>query len=158
MVYTLINAPETTRNPVHVESDKEMLMLGEMIGESQGKRTGRRVLSTSPVFKVEVSFEDSGKILGSEYNGITTYWSESRPDGSLYGEGEGVYLLQNGENATMKGAGAGTIKAGGAVSYRGAVYFSTSSPKLARLNTVAAVFEFEVDAGGNTHTKYWEWK
>jgi len=94
-----------------------MLMLGEMIGESQGKRTGRRVLSTSPVFKVEVSFEDSGKILGIEYNGITTYWAESKPDGSLYGEGEGVYLLQNGENATMKGAGAGTIKAGGAVSY-----------------------------------------
>ena len=85
-------------------------------------------------------------------------WSESRPDGSLYGEGQGVLLLQNGENMTLKGAGAGTIKAGGAVSYRGAVYFSTSSPKLARLNTVAAVFEFEVDASGNTHSKFWEWK
>jgi len=143
---------------MHVESNKEMLMLGEMIGESHGKRTAPRVLSTSPVLKVEVSFEDSGKILGNEYNGITTYWAESKPDGSLYGEGEGVYLLQNGENATMKGAGAGTIKAGGAVSYRGAVYFNTSSPKLARLNTVAAVFEFEVDAGGNTNSKFWEWK
>jgi hypothetical protein len=54
----------------------------------------------------------------------------------------------DGENMTLKGAGAGTIKAGGVVSYRGAVYFSSSSPKLARLNTVAAVFEFEVDASG----------
>ena len=133
-------------------------MLGEMIGESHGKRTARRVLSTSPAFKVEVSFEDDGKILGNEYHGITTYWSESRPDGSLYGEGQGVLLLQNGENMTLKGAGAGTIKAGGAVSYRGAVCFSSSSPKLARLNTVAAVFEFEVDASGNTHSKFWEWK
>ena len=133
-------------------------MLGEMIGESHGKRTGRRVLSTSPGLKVEVSFEDSGKILGNEYNGITTYWAGSRPDGSLYGEGEGVFLLQNGENITLKGAGAGTIKPGGAVSYRGAVYFSASSPKFARLNTVAAVFEFDVEASGNTHSKFWEWK
>jgi len=133
-------------------------MLGEMIGESRGKRTGRRVLSTSPRLRVEVSFEDSGKIRGIEYNGITTYWAESRPDGSLYGEGEGVYLLRNGENITLKGAGCGTVKADGAVSYRGAVYFYTSSAKLASLNTVATVFEFEVDASGNTQSKFWEWK
>ena len=133
-------------------------MLGEMVGESRGKRTARRVLSTSPGFKVEVSFEDSGKLLGNEFNGITTYWSGGRPDGSLYGEGEGVFLFQNGESATLKGAGVGTLKPGGAVSYRGAVYFSTASQTLARLNTVAAVFEFEVDADGNTHSKYWEWK
>jgi hypothetical protein len=133
-------------------------VLGELIGESKGKRTGRRVLSTSPGFRVEVSFEDSGKLLGQEFNGITTYSAGGRADGSLYGEGEGVFLLQNGENATLKGAGVGTVKAGGAVSYRGAVYFSTASAALARLNSVAAVFEFEVDASGNTHSKFWEWK
>ena len=133
-------------------------MLGEILGESRGKRTGRRILSTSPGFRVEVSFEDSGKLLGNDFNGITTYWAASRADGSLYGEGEGVYLLQNGDNATLKGAGVGTLKPGGAVSYRGAVYFSTASAALARLNTVAAVFEFEVDASGNTHSKFWEWK
>src|SRR5439155_19790425 len=66
---------------------KEMLMLGEILGESHGKRTARRVLATSPRLKLEVSFEDSGQILGNAYNGITTYWAESRPDGSLYGEG-----------------------------------------------------------------------
>jgi len=38
-------------------------MLGELISESHGKRTARRVLSTSPTFKVEVSFEDDGKVL-----------------------------------------------------------------------------------------------
>lgn len=58
-------------------------MLGEMLGESHGKRTARRVLSTSPGLKVEVSFEDSRTILGTEYNGITTYWAASRPDGSV---------------------------------------------------------------------------
>ena len=133
-------------------------MLGEMIGESHGKRTGRRVVSTSPGFKVEVSFEDRGKLYGVESNNIGTYWSEPRADGSLYGEGQGVVITQDGETATWKGQGVGAIKANGAVSYRGAVYYSTASAKLARLNVVAAVFEFDVDADGNTHTKSWEWK
>jgi len=131
-------------------------MLGEMIGESRGKRTGRRVLSTNP-FKVEVSLETSGTVLGVEVNEIATYWSEGRPDGSLYGEGQGVLITQDGETVTWKGQGVGKIL-GGAVSYRGAVYYSTTSPKLARLNTVASVFEFDADANGNTHSKLWEWK
>ena len=134
-------------------------MLGEMIAESHGKRAPRRVLSTGAGgFKVEVSFEDGGKILGHDCNQFVTYAAESRPDGSLYGDGHGVVLLHNGEMATWKGSGVGILKAGGAVSYRGAVYYSTASPTLARLNTVAAVFEFEVDAAGNTHSKTWEWK
>ena len=133
-------------------------MLGELINESHGKRTGRRVLATSPTFKVEVSFEDSGKLLGVEINNIGTYWAEGRPDGSLYGEGQGLVIAQSGETATWKGQGVGKFTGGGAVSYRGALYYSTASPKLARLNTIAAVFEFDVDADGNTYTKSWEWK
>ena len=39
-------------------------MLGEQIGESRGKRSGRRVLSVDGGFKVEVSFESNGKVLG----------------------------------------------------------------------------------------------
>jgi hypothetical protein len=50
------------------------------------------------------------------------------------------------------------VLADGAVSYRGAVYYSAASPKLTRLNTVAGVFEFEVDANGNITAKVWEWK
>jgi len=133
-------------------------MLGEMIGEARGKRTARRVLSTSPGFKVEVSFEDTGTLLGIPANTIGTYWSEARADGSLYGEGQGVVITPDGEVATWKGQGVGKIVSGGAVSYRGAVYYTTASPKLVRLNTVAAVFEFDVDVNGNTHSKSWEWK
>ena len=48
-------------------------MLGEQIGESRGKRTGRRVLPTDAGFKVEISFEESGKMLGIEMNGFGTY-------------------------------------------------------------------------------------
>ncbi|MBI3679655.1 MAG: hypothetical protein HY235_04600 [Acidobacteria bacterium] len=133
-------------------------MLGELITDSHGKRTGRRVVSTDSGFRVEVSFEDNGKVLGVESNNIGTYWAETRPDGSLYGEGQGIVITQDGDMATWKGQGVGKFVGGGAVSYRGAVYYSTASAKLARLNTVAVVFEFDVDANGNTHTKGWEWK
>jgi len=77
---------------------------------------------------------------------------------SLYGEGQGVVLAPDGNAATWKGAGVGKFVGGGSVSYRGAVYYSSASPKFARLNAVAQPFEFEVDAEGNTHTKGWEWK
>ncbi len=133
-------------------------MLGEQVLELTGKRTGRRVLPTDAGFKVEVSFEDTGKLLGQQVNNMGTYWSGSRPDGTLYGEGQGVVITQDGEMATWKGQGAGKLQPGGAVSYRGAVYYSTASAKLARLNSVAVVFEFEVGADGTIRTKGWEWK
>ena len=31
-------------------------------------------------------------------------------------------------------------------------------PKWSRLNNVAVLFEYEVDAEGNTLSEYWEWK
>ncbi len=133
-------------------------MLGEQLGEARGKRTGRRVLSVDGGFKVEVAFESKGKLLGVDNMEIGTYWSESRPDGSLYGEGQGVVITHDGEVATWKGGGVGKFVGGGAVSYRGAIYYSTASQKLARLNGGATVFEFDVDAEGNTHAKIWEWK
>ena len=132
-------------------------MLGEQIEETRGKRIVRRVTSTDPL-KVEVTFEGAGKLLGDNVSEMVTYRSQVRPDGSLYGEGEGAYIGSGGELVTWKGSGVGTLGAGGAATYRGSVYFWTTSPKFARLNTVAGVFEFEADAQGNTHSKTWEWK
>jgi len=132
-------------------------MLGELLGETTGKRIVRRVLSTEPT-KVEVSFEDSGKMLGIDTTGFGTYSAVVRPDGTIFGEGEGVTTTQNGEMITWKGSGLGKFKEHGAISYRGILYYRTASEKLARLNTVAGVFEYEVDAQGKTHTKVWEWK
>ena len=132
-------------------------MLGTLMSETRGKRIVRRVLSTEPV-KVEVSFEDGGKLLGIDCTGFGTYQAVVSPDGTLYGEGEGVSTTKNGEMASWKGSGRGRLKPGGAVSYRGILYFSTASEKLAQLNTVAGIFEYEVDKAGKTHSKVWEWK
>ena len=48
---------------------------------------------------------------------------------------------KNGEAATLREDGAGRLLAGGAVSYRGALYFESESEKWKRLNTIAVVFE-----------------
>jgi hypothetical protein len=132
-------------------------MLGEQIGETKGKRIVRRVLSSDPL-RVEVTFEDSGQMLGIDVNGFGTYTAQVRADGTIYGEGEGAYMTRDSEALAWKGSGLGRFKEGGAVSYRGTVYYRTASQKLARLNTVAGVFEYEADANGDTHLKVWEWK
>jgi hypothetical protein len=97
-------------------------------------------------------------IRGCNTNGMGTYTSEARPDGSLYGEGQGAMITADGEAITWKGSGAGKILAGGALSYRGILYYRTNSQKLSRLNNACGVFEYEVDPTGNTTAKVWEWK
>ena len=132
-------------------------MLGELILESRGKRIVRRTLSSDPL-KVEVSFEDGGKVMGADFSGFGTYCSEARVDGTLYGEGQGAYLTSAGELISWKGQGLGQIKAGGAISYRGMLYFRTPSQKLAKLNTVCCAFEYDIAPDGSTTAKGWEWK
>lgn len=132
-------------------------MLGEQIGTEKGRVTGRRVLSTDPP-KVEVSFEAESTILGVALKNLGTYWSQLRPDGSLYGEAQGLLMGQDGDTATWKAQGLGTFGEKGAISYRGALYYQTTSTKLSRLNKIATVFEYEVDPEGNTSSKLYEWR
>ena len=132
-------------------------MLGDLLGETTGKRLVRRVISVEPL-TAEISFEESGKMLGANVNGFGSYTSTVRADGSIYGEGQGLAMSQDGDAVTWKGSGVGKFKEGGAVSYRGTLYYRTTSQKLARLNNAMGVFEYEVDSEGNTRNKIWEWK
>jgi hypothetical protein len=66
--------------------------------------------------------------------------------------------LKDGKMATWTGHGVGTMKEDGTASYRGAVYYQTAPPRWAWLNKVAVVFEYAVDAEGNTRSEFWEWK
>ncbi len=132
-------------------------MLGELLGENTGKRVVRRVLAIDPP-TVEVSFEETGKWLGIATTGLGTYSSVIRPDGTFLGEGQGLIITADGEGVTWKGSGQGKPMPGGAISYRGILYFQTTSQKLARLNAAPGVFEYEIDPEGKTRTKVWEWK
>ena len=134
-------------------------MQGDKISEASGKVTSQRVLPNpggGP--KMETSFRASGKLLGVNETETGTYWSVFRPDGTVFGEGQGVVMGAAGALATWVGQGVGMIKEGGAVSYRGALYYQSSSPEWSRLNSVAVIFEHEVDAEGNTQSQLWEWK
>ena len=134
-------------------------MQGEKICEESGKVTSQRVLPTSGVSpKMETSFQANSMLLGVEATDTGTYRSVVRPDGTLYGEGRGIVMGKEGDLATWIGQGVGTIKKDGAISYRGAVYFQSASARWSRLNSVAAIFEYEVDAQGNTRSQLWEWK
>jgi hypothetical protein len=132
-------------------------MIGEQIGESKGRRLVRRVTSTEPT-TVEVSFEDSGHMLGVATTGLGTYTSVIGVDGSISGEGQGVNMTQEGEVITWKAMGVGKFGTEGAISYRGMLFFKTASQKLARLNNACGAFEYDVDGSGNTVSKLWEWK
>ena len=135
-------------------------MLGDLIYEHKGKVTGQRVLDVSPP-RVETSFSDIGTLKGEiTVSEIGTYWSEARSPGILYGEAQGIIMTNDGtEVATWKGAGIGRMSGAVKVSIRGAIYWSTTSTgKLASLNNLVGVFEFEIDEAGNTSTKVWEWK
>ncbi|HEV2576471.1 MAG TPA: hypothetical protein VGU25_04600 [Acidobacteriaceae bacterium] len=132
-------------------------MLGNQIGETKGKRLVRRVLSVNPP-TAEVSFEDSGKILGHNTTGMGTYTSTVRPDGSILGHGQGMSTTDDGEAVTWTGTGVGKFGPGGSVSYRGMLFFQTTSTKLAALNNSCAAFEYDVDPSGQTISKMWEWK
>ena len=134
-------------------------MLGERIGESTGKVTSQRVLpNPGGVPKIETSLQAVGSVLGVAEAETTTYTAFVRPDGSLFGEGQGVVMSKEGDMATWVGQGVGTLSKDGAVSYRGAIYIQSPSPKWARLNSIAVVYEYEVDAQGNTRSQLYEWK
>ena len=132
-------------------------MIGDKIGEETGKVTGQRALSTDGPPTVETSFQAAGSLFGVSHTTIATYTGVIRPDGNLYGEGQGVVMTADG-GATWKGTGIGKFGPDGSVSYRGVIYYQTSSPSLQRLNDVAAVYEYEIDPEGNTRGQFWEWK
>ena len=134
-------------------------MLGEKIGEISGKVTMQRVLANLGGYpKMETSFQASGSVLGTTVKDTGTYSTVFRADGTQYGEGQGVMITKDGKTATWTGHGVGAMKKDGTATYRGAIYFQTMPAKLSRLNKVAVLFEYEVDAEGNTHSEYWEWK
>jgi hypothetical protein len=134
-------------------------MLGEQLGEEQGQITGRRVLpSEGQGPKVEVSFQARGTILGVEITNLGTYWSILQANGALYGEGQGVAMTTQGDVVQWTGTGRGRFTEQGGVSFRGTVYYQTTSERLGRLNGMAGVYEHEASADDSVVTRYWEWK
>ena len=132
------------------------MALGELIGEGSGKTTGQRVLDVEGP-KIEVSFAMTGKYRGGiETSEIGTYSSvmrEGSEPGVMYGEAQGVITSRDGQGmATWTGQGIGRFTGAGKISFRGSIFYRTTSTgggKLSFLNNLIGVFEYEVDEQGN---------
>jgi hypothetical protein len=136
------------------------IMLGEMIGEEQGRITATRVLPfDGTAMKVEVSFQGSGTLVGVETTNMGTYISTLMPNGTYNGVGQGIVMTKDGEMLTWTGTGVGKPTGKGmAARWRGSLCIQTSSQRFAKLNEIATLFEYDVDENGNTTDKLWEWK
>ena len=134
-------------------------MLGEILYEEKGTTLGMRVLSSDERgVKVEVPLQTQGKILGVEETSLWTYSSITRADGSIFGEGQGFMTTKDGDVLNLIGSAAAKgTGADGSIKYRGALHFQTASKKFSKLNGATGVFEYDVDADGNTVAKVWEW-
>jgi hypothetical protein len=131
------------------------MALGEVLGEMHGKVAGLKALSDG---KIEVSLQGSGKLLGSDVADVVTFWSVMRPNGTAYGEGNGIQMSTDGM-AVWHGSGVGRPTGPGAWKYSyGGVYTNATSQKWQRLLDVYTAGEYEADANGNYHWKLWEWK
>jgi hypothetical protein len=133
-------------------------MVGDKLGTVTGKVVLRRVVPSSGAPRTETTQRGRGTLLGVQYQDVSTYESELRPDGTIFGSGQGIYMGKGGEVATWVGQGVGTMSKNGGVSFRGAIYLYSTSPKWQRLNSVASVFEYEVDAKDNYKGTLAEWK
>jgi hypothetical protein len=137
-------------------------MLGELLFESNGRITGQRVLSVeNGIPKLEISIAGTGIFTGSlEVTTTWTYWAIQRPDGTSNSEGQGIIMTKDGrEVATATGRTEGKMVESGKMRYVGALFYETHSEnRLAFLNHLVGVNEFEIDALGNYVHKLWEWK
>jgi hypothetical protein len=133
-------------------------MLGEKIGEESGKVTTRRILPGDDYrfVKMEITFEAQGTLLGMPGMNIGTYTIFERVPGQLYGEGQGIYMMSDGESAIWNGHGVGHMTANG-IAFAAAVAFQAGG-KLAPLNSVMAMVEHTTDNDGNAHSVLYEWK
>ncbi len=136
-------------------------MLGEMLGELNGKIIGRRIISGYHMggpLKMETTMETKGKILGQDVTLLATFWQMERPQGGMFAMGQGVLMTKDGGKAILRGAGITIAMKGGGWSSRGARYAQTTDPALKKLNDAALVFELEVSPDGTIKDKWWEWK
>jgi len=114
---------------------------------------------SGPGPEVEISFQANGVLQGVQTSNIGTYVATVRPDGSLFGSGQGMLTTPDGEAATWTGQGIGRRTVGGtATAWRGAIFYQTQCERLSALNGMAVVFEFDVDERGKTQVKVWEWR
>lgn len=107
-------------------------MLGEQIAEEKLKIVSRRVISVDGgVPKIETSTTGEGNYRGTEFKQTSTFWTipKSSDGKTLYIEGRGTIITNDGELATYTGQAIGKQDGQGINSMRfyGSIIYETSS-------------------------------
>ena len=140
-------------------------VLGELIYESTGKIVSQKVVDigdiNNPSAKVELSYSGSGYMQG--IRNVTETWTfvnTHLSNNITQGIGKGVIMTDDGNGvATATELGRGFHMSPESIVYPGARVFSTdSNGKLAFLNELVGVTQWEVDSLGNYNVKMWQWK
>ena len=139
-------------------------MLGDIIYETKvGKLIGTRLISVEEgIPKIEVTISQEGTLsTGKDASSLVTFWSEPQRDGSIYAQGQGVLMLKDDRAATATWIGKGIAHHHDQVRRDvGSVFFrsSNNNDKLAFLNNMVGVFEYEILEEGTSKGNIWEWK
>ena len=136
-------------------------MLGDKIGEDRGRVTGRRALKSGDprYLKLEISFEAEATVYGIPCQNLGTYEVYERGPGQIYGEGQGMLMTRDGDDAIWNGHGVGTPTPDGGIKFAASIAFQAGATgKLARLNGVLVLVEHTAGGDGKTHSTMTEWK
>lgn len=137
-------------------------MLGDKIWEGSGRTVGMRVLPGDDFryVKFEISIEGTGKTLGVDATNVGTFNTFERVPGQMYAEGQGIVMTADGESAIWNGHGVGHPSGDGmGMSIRYSIAFQAGQTgKLAALNGVLGVGEFESKGDGSWTDSNFEWK
>jgi hypothetical protein len=118
--------------------------------------TGQRIVN---VDTMETTVSSSGNVRGTQVTQVLTFVGEPPSKGVLHGIGRGMTMAAGSDIATFTGEGVGRFGSSGSISWRGSIFYNTSSTgSLSFLNNLVEVFEAEIDAAGNFSHKAWEWK
>ncbi len=136
------------------------MALGDLVLGDTGQVTGTRVISTDASgTNLEISLQLTGTIRGVPETTLWTYTTLTRPDGSIYGGGQGVMTTQDGDVIHLIGHGSGQAPPpGGTVRFLTMLHAHSASAKYADLNAIGLVGEYEVAPDGAATNKNWEWK
>ena len=157
------SSSKTQSNQTNAINDQ--LTLGNPFLEEKGKVIVQRVTGiTNGLPRIETSFSANDTINGNiAAREIGSYVTAPRPSNGnsnvLFGEGQGAITTKDGELATWTGQGIGHFTSDGTIVFRGSLFFTTTSTgKLAFLNNMVGMFQYQVDLSGNTSAKVWGWK
>jgi hypothetical protein len=154
------SSSKTQSNQTNAINDQ--LTLGNPFLEEKGKVVVQRITGiTNGLPRIETSFSANDTINGNiAAREMGTYVTAPRPNSNvLFAEGQGVITTKDGEMATWTGQGIGHFASDGKLVFRGSLFFTTTSNgKLAFLNNMVGIFQYQADTSGNTSAKVWGWK